>query len=76
MNLSLTNQTNIKKQISPKLLQMKTELDKRKIVWNKLSVQQKIKWIQSEKDPIVDIAWDIYKYLRNNFFREEADEYL
>ena len=76
MNLNLTNQENIEKQISPKLLQMKTELDKRKGVWVKLNTVSKKKWILSGKDPIMNIAWSIYKYLRNNFFDEETDEYL
>lgn len=72
MNLNLSNQDNIKKQISPKLLQMKEELDKRKAIWDKISQEKKNVWIISGEDPIMNIAWNIYKYLRDNFFGSEA----
>ena len=76
MNLTLNDQDNIKKQISPKLLQLKSELDKRKEIWNNLNPISKKKWITSGKDPIMNIAWDVYKYLRKNFFGPDTDGYI
>lgn len=69
--LNLTNQEVDKQDISPKLLKLKNRLDQRKVIWDKLPIEKKKRWIQSEKDPIMDIAWDMYRYLRNNFFGEE-----
>ena len=74
--INLTGQDEAKTQIAPKLLQLKTQMDKRKDIWDKLPVAKKKAWIQSDKDPIMGIAWSIYKYLRTNFFGEETDEYL
>lgn len=66
--LDLTGQTTAKNLIAPKLLALKTELDKRLPVWQRISIEKKKKWVLSDKDPIMSIAWDVYKYLRNNFF--------
>lgn len=74
--LNLTNQETIKEIIAPKLLQLKQTMDARKEIWDKLPIEKKKKWIASGKDPIMNIAWDVYKYLRNNFFGSETDEYL
>lgn len=74
--INLTGQAAAKTQIAPKLLQLKNLMDERKEIWAKLPVAKKKAWIQSDKDPIMGIAWDVYKYLRNNFFGEETDEYL
>lgn len=71
MNLTLNNQDNAKQQIAPRLLQMKAELDKRKEIWDRLSIKSKKRWVASGKDPIMNIAWDVFKYLKNNFFGEE-----
>lgn len=76
MNLSLNNQNIIKEQINPKLLQLKEELEKRKIAWDKIPLEKRKRWIQANKDPLMGLAWSIYKYLRNNFFGSETDEYL
>ena len=70
MNLILSNQDKAKQQIAPKLLQMRAELEKRKEVWDRVPIEGKEKWIASGKDPIMNIALDIYKYLRKNFFSE------
>ena len=71
--LDLSNQETTKNNIAPKLLQLKQQMDARKDIWNKLPIEKKKKWITSEKDPVMNIAWDVYKYLRNNFFDEETD---
>lgn len=65
--LNLTDQDKAKQQIYPKLLQMKTELDKRKEMWDKLPMDRRIDWIVSGQDPILVIAVDVYKYL-DEFF--------
>ena len=65
--LDLTGQTTAKNTIAPKLLALKTELDKRSEVWARISQEKKRQWIKSEKDPIMNLAWDITKYLVKNF---------
>lgn len=62
--------------IAPKVQNLKDAMDLRKAIWDKLPKAKKIAWIQSDKDPIMGLAWTVYKYLRNNFFGEETDEYL
>lgn len=74
--LNLSGQGQAKKLIEPKIQQLKEAMDLRKSIWNKLPASKKIAWIQSDKDPIMGLAWVIYKYLRNNFFGSETDEYL
>lgn len=71
--LNLSNQETAKNNISPKLLQLKQSMDTRKDIWDKLPIEKKKKWVTSGKDPIMNIAWDVYKYLRNNFFNEGVD---
>lgn len=66
--LNLTNQTTAKNQIAPKLAALKTELDKRLPVWRRISLEKKRQWVLSDKDPIMSLAWDVYKYLDKNFF--------
>jgi len=74
MNLNLTDQETEKAAIAPKLLKLKQLLDERKLIWDKLPDEKRKKWIQSGKDPVLDIAWDMYKYLHKNFFKG-ADRY-
>ena len=74
--LNLSNQETIKNQIGPKIQILKDSMDLRKSVWNKISTGKRKKWIQADKDPLMSLAWSIYKYLRNNFFGSETDEYL
>ena len=68
--LELLNQTTAKNQIGSKIMDLKTELDKRLSIWQKISIEKKIKWVKSDKDPIISLAWDTYVYLRDNFFGE------
>lgn len=68
--LNLSNQTTIKNLIAPKVQDLKTEMEKRKAIWNKLPVEKKKKWITSDKDPIMTLAWNAYVYLRDGFFKE------
>ena len=74
--LNLTGQSIEYSDVAPKLLKLKNLLDQRKDIWNKLPLSKKKMWVTSNKDPIMSIAWDVYKYLRNNFFGEEHDDSL
>jgi hypothetical protein len=74
--LNLTGQQAAYNLIAPKIQQLKDAMDLRKPIWNKLPAAKKIVWIQSDKDPVMGLAWSVYKYLRNNFFGSETDEYL
>ena len=70
-DLNLTGQNLERADIAPKLLKLKNCLDERKVIWQKIPVEKRKLWVTSEKDPIMDISWDIFKYLRNNFFGED-----
>jgi len=74
--LDLSGQQAAYNLIAPKIQQLKDAMDLRKAIWDKLPTAKKITWIQSDKDPIMSLAWTVYKYLRNNFFGIETDEYL
>lgn len=74
--LNLSVQQGAYNMIAPKIQQLRGTMELRKEVWDKLPVTKKIAWIQSGKDPIMGLAWTVYKYLRNNFFGSETDEYL
>lgn len=74
--LNLTGQQNVYNLIAPKIQELKNVMDARKNIWDKLPIEKKKKWVTSGKDPIMNIAWSVYKYLRNNFFRGVSDEYL
>ncbi len=70
-DLVLTGQGIERADIAPKLLKMKNLLDQRKVIWQKIPPEKRKVWVTSEKDPIMDIAWDIWTYLRANFFGED-----
>ena len=72
--LDLTNQLAEKTDIGPKLIKLTALMDQRKPIWDKLPLEKKKKWVLSDKDPIMGIAWDVYKYLRNNFFMEQDND--
>jgi hypothetical protein len=66
--LNLTGQSTIAGQVQTRINQLKTEMDKRKEIWNRLPVEKKKAWISSGKDPIMTLSWQVYRYLRDNFF--------
>lgn len=70
-DLNLTGQNLERADIVPKLLKLEQCLDERKAIWQRITFAKRKAWVVSGKDPIMDIAWDIYKYLDNNFFGEE-----
>jgi hypothetical protein len=71
--LTLTGQATLSGPIQTRVNQLKTAMDARQAVWDKLPDAKKKKWVTSGKDPIMTLSWEIYKYLRNNFFSQEVD---
>ncbi len=72
-DLNLSNQQAERDQITPFIQQLKNRLNDRKVIWDKLPDDKKKKWITSDKDPVMTLAWQAYRFLRDNFF-EEADD--
>ncbi len=70
-DLTLTGQSTSAGQIQTRINQLKVEMDKRKPFWDKMPIEEKRLWIKSNKDPIMSLAWEVFKYLNNNFFRNE-----
>jgi hypothetical protein len=50
--LNLSDQAILKNTIAPKIQSLKTAMNARKVIWDKLSSEKKEKWITSDKDPI------------------------
>jgi hypothetical protein len=73
MDLNLTGQSVITNQIQQRIVQLRTEMDKRLEVWNRLPTEKKKAWVTSGKDPLMTLSWQIYRYLRDNFFNQEVD---
>jgi hypothetical protein len=71
--LNLAGQATLAGPIQTRINQLKTAMDARKVVWNKLPLHKKKAWITSDKDPIMTLSWLIYRYLRDNFFSQEVD---
>lgn len=71
MILDLTNQAAIASQIQTRILVLQDRLAERLPIWKKLSVKRRRAWVKSGKDPIMTLAWQIFKYLRDNFFQTE-----
>jgi len=74
--LNLSDQTTLRNTIAPKIQFLKTAMNARKVIWDKLSPEKKKKWVTSGKDPIMSLAWSVYRYLRDNFFDAEVDDDL
>lgn len=67
MDINLSNQQQLKKQITPAIISLRDAIKLRKIFWDNLNIDQKKKWIKSGKDPIMTLTWNLYKEL-DNFF--------
>jgi hypothetical protein len=52
---------------------LKTQLDLRKELWARLPADKCKAWVTSDKDDVMSLAWDIYKYLDNNFFYRKGE---
>jgi len=70
-DLNLTDQATLRNTIAPKMQDLRNAMDLRKTVWDRISFEKKKQWIVSDKDPIMTLAWQTYRYLRDNFFLEE-----
>ena len=70
MILNLNNQQQAVDQIQPYINAFKDRMDLRKAVWDKLDNTQRKAWVLSDKDPVMSLAFDIWKYLKNNFYEE------
>lgn len=70
-DLNLTNQTALAGQVKTRTDQLRTELEKRKGVWDRMPAEKKRAWVKSGKDPVMGLAWELFKYLKNNFFEGE-----
>ena len=70
MILNLNNQQQAVDQIQPYINAFKDRMDLRKAVWDKLDNTHRKAWVLSDKDPIMSLAFDIWKYLKNNFYEE------
>ena len=66
-NLTLNGQATKAADIGPKLAKLKQALDARKAIWTKLPIEKKKKWVASEKDPVMTLAFTIGQYLQKNF---------
>lgn len=69
--LNLTGQSTSANQIQTRITQLRVAMEQRKPVWDRMPIEKKRAWIASNKDPIMSLAWDVFKYLKNNFFGEE-----
>ena len=69
-NLNLTGQATLASSIQPKIVNLKSAMNERKPIWDKLNNTKRKAWIDSNKDPIMSLAWSIYNWLHNNFFED------
>jgi hypothetical protein len=71
-HLSLSNQCTISNQVQQRINALRTEMEKRREIWFRLPYEKKRLWVKSGKDPIMSLAWTIYKYLRE-WFQDAPD---
>jgi len=69
--LDLTGQSTLAGQVQTRITQLRNAMELRKEIWNRLSDEKKRAWVTSGKDPIMTVAWQTYRYLRDNFFQTE-----
>ena len=67
--MNLSDQNNKKNKIAPKLQELRGLLSDREQLWRKIPLEKKKELIA--KDPILEIAMEIYLYLKE-FFGEIA----
>ncbi len=70
-DLNLTGQSTLAEQVQTRINKFRAAMDLRKEIWDRLPLAKKRAWVKSGKDPIMTLAWKIYRYLRDNFFKEE-----
>ena len=59
--------------IIPKMVSLWQEMLARKPLWDGMSVEKRVNIINAEKDPMVNLSWDVFKKLYINFY---GDKYL
>ena len=67
MNLNLANQQLLYNQVAPKVQDLKTSMDLRIPMWNKIDNKDKLKWVEWDKDPIMKLSANIAEYFCKNF---------
>ena len=70
-DLNLTGQSVASGQIATRLATLRNLLLERKVIWDRIPMEKKKQWIQSGKDPVMTLAWDIFKWLRDNLFYDD-----
>lgn len=73
MHLNLTTQATKAGNIQTQMNQLRNLMEQRKAIWDRLPTAKRKAWIKSGKDPIMSLAWNTYRYLRDNFFGAEVD---
>lgn len=68
--LNLSDQRTAVQNALPAFQAFKTEMDKRKLVWDKLTPERRLRWVQSSngtladsKDPVMWLAINLKQYL-------------
>ena len=69
--LTLNNQRQASNAVKTRTDDLKTLLDSRRAIWEKLPFEQKRVWIRDGKDPVMSLAWEVYDFLDQNFFGRE-----
>jgi hypothetical protein len=72
-DLNLTGQSTLAGQVQTRIVQLRNAMDLRKEIWDRLPLAKKKAWITSGKDPLMTLAWKIFRYLRDNFFGDEVE---
>ena len=67
-DLTLSNQATEKALIESKTNDLRSLMESRKEVWQRLPEESKKKWLDSGKDPVLMLAYDTWKYLDENYF--------
>jgi len=70
-DLTLISQATLKTDVEPKLTQLKTDLEKRKELFLKCDAKKRKLWL--DKDPVLKMAWEQYKMLKDFFERVDYD---
>lgn len=72
--INLIGQAVLESDIKPKLESLQSALDEYKIFWERLPEEKKMKLLESKKLPLLNDAWENYKYLKKFFENEEIND--
>jgi hypothetical protein len=61
--INLAGQQTLATNLTPAFNAWKNALIDRKPVWNKISPQKRLAWINSNKDPIMDLVMDNFSWI-------------